>query len=259
MNWFVRKQARRAARALERQRAYQDDKSRKNVGDLSLLERTVVGNATEVRARLERIRSLGPATRVLEVGSGAHGLVFFLGLAQAVGVDPLAGTYATQFPQWQRRARTVAAYGEALPFASGSFDLVLCDNVVDHAESPGRIVAEIARVLAPGGLLYFTVNVHHGIYALASAAHGCWNAVGLRYEIGPFADHTVHLTPRRAQRLFMRQPMRPLHQDIGIAAALAAAREQPARHVGDWLKRLFYKNARWELIAVRDGVAARAP
>src|SRR3712207_7148876 len=51
-------------------------------------------------------------------------------------------SYAVLFPAWQGRARTIAAGGEALPFDDGAFDVVLCDNVVDHATNPRRIVEE---------------------------------------------------------------------------------------------------------------------
>jgi SAM-dependent methyltransferase len=204
-----------------------------------------------VRLRLERFQRLAPDARVLEVGSGAHGLVFFFGTTRGCGADPLAADYAALFPHWQRLASTVGAAGEALPFADGGFDVVLCDNVVDHAESPHRIVAELARLLRNGGLLYFTVNVHHPVYALASAAHGAWNAMGLRYEIGPFADHTVHLTADGARRLFRGLPLRRLEECVDMAPAHAAA-GAPARHPGDRLKRLFFKNARYELIARKE-------
>src|ERR687885_1871898 len=120
-----------------------------------------------VRAILEGLRPLPSDARVLEVGSGAHGLVFFFGTTRGVGCDPLACEYAALFPAWQRRAQTIAAAGERLPFADSSFDVVLCDNVVDHAEGPALIVREIARVLAHGGLLYFTVNFHHAVWGAA--------------------------------------------------------------------------------------------
>jgi ubiquinone/menaquinone biosynthesis C-methylase UbiE len=40
---------------------------------------------------------------------------------------------------------------EHLPFADGDFDLVYSWGVIHHSERPDRIVAEIARVLKPGG------------------------------------------------------------------------------------------------------------
>jgi ArsR family transcriptional regulator len=39
----------------------------------------------------------------------------------------------------------------ALPFADASFDQVTMLNVLVHSKSPGKAVAEAARVLAPGG------------------------------------------------------------------------------------------------------------
>ena len=205
-----------------------------------------------MREKLERVRAIAADARVLEVGSGAHGLVFFFGTTRGVGCDPLACDYAVLFPAWQHRARTVAAAGERLPFADASFDVVLCDNVVDHAEDPARIARELARVLAPGGLLYFTVNFHHAVYTFASRLHATWNAAGLPLEIGPFADHTVHLTLDGARALFEGLPLRVLHESGNVADAKRAARRRPPRHAGDRLKRLFFKNALYELVAERE-------
>ena len=185
-------------------------------------------------------------------GSGAHGLIFYFGARNGIGVDPLAVSYASLFPHWQRSALTVAAAGEKLPFADASFDVVLCDNVVDHAEAPETIVRELVRILAPKGLLYFTVNVHHSLYAVAAQAHATWQAVGLPFEVGPFADHTTHLTPKTAKGLFQDLPIRILSEKFGIEDAKARARKLPPRHVGDRLKRLFYKNALFEVIARKE-------
>jgi SAM-dependent methyltransferase len=243
---------RRARRALERQLAYQQAKAQRAAGHEDEYVAAMQSRSARVRARLEDVRPIEQNARVLEVGSGAHGLIFYFGTERGAGVDPLAADYAALFPAWQRRAQTFAARGELLPFADATFDVVLCDNVVDHAESPARIVSEIARVLAPGGLLYFTVNFHHPIYGVAARMHSAWNAAGLQLEIGPFADHTVHLTRGGAQSLFDGLPLRVLSERDNRAEAKAAARERPPRHAGDRLKRVFFKNALYEVVAVRE-------
>jgi SAM-dependent methyltransferase len=145
----------------------------------------------------------------------------------------------------------VAAVGESLPFPDHSFDVVICDNVVDHAESPARIVRELVRILAPGGLLYFTVNVHHRVYSVAAGLHSSWRAVGVPYEVGPFADHTMHLTVNAAERLFDGLPLQLLSAKSNVDEARARARKQPPRHAGDRLKRVFFKNALYEVVARR--------
>ncbi|MGH8573459.1 MAG: class I SAM-dependent methyltransferase [Gammaproteobacteria bacterium] len=249
--WRARTRAWRAQRALERQLAYQQAKLRKISGREQQLIRGRTDRARQVRAMLSGFRPIGDDARVLEVGSGAHGLIFFFGVRDGVGVDPLADHCRGLFPAWQDRARTIAAAGEALPFPDASFDLVLCDNVVDHAADPARIVEEMARVLAPGGLLYFTVNVHHPLYHVAAVAHAGWQSLRLPGEIGPFADHTVHLTPAAAARLFDSVPLRRLSHRTGVEEAKRKARDKPLRHAGDLLKRIFYKNAVFELIAQR--------
>lgn len=247
---------RRAQRALERQLEYQRGKANAVRGQEATIVAEMVKRAAAVRAELSKIQAIASDARVLEVGSGAHGLIFFFEAGERIGVDPLADHYRDLFPVWQKRARTIAAYGEELPFDDSSFDVVLSDNVVDHAESPQRIVGELARVLKPGGMLYFTVNTHHPIYHIAATAHAAWRALGIRFEIAPFADHTVHLTTRAARQLFDGLPLRFVHQSHGVEEAKQIGRTQTARHLGDRLKRYFFKNARWKVIAVKIGGAA---
>lgn len=239
----------RAVRALERQLDYQQRKSKLVAGREAEVILQMQRASQRVRDLIESHKPILADARVIEVGSGAHGLIFYFGSQNGIGVDPLAVDYAALFPQWQRQALTVAAFGERLPFADSGFDVVICDNVVDHAESPETIVKELVRVLTPGGLLYFTVNVHHAIYSVAAQAHATWRTIGLPLEIGPFADHTTHLTPQAAKEMFAGLPLRILSEKHGITEAKEKARKLPPRHVGDRLKRLFYKNALFEIIA----------
>ena len=243
---------RRAKRALERQLDYQRQKATQVLGQERHTIAAMTQASANVWALLQQVRPFDDDARVLEVGCGAHGLIFYFGSRNGIGVDPLAHHYAGLFPRWQKRAATVTAQGESLPFRDRSFDVVLCDNVVDHAESPAGIVREIVRVLAPAGVLYFTVNVHHPIYSLASAIHATWRRLGVPFEVGPFADHTVHLTPAKARGLFTGQPLRIVQEATDLEVAKTRARRRAPRHLGDRLKRLFFKNALHSVVAVRE-------
>lgn len=240
-----------ARRALERQLEYQERKAEHVRGREDEVIQAMKRSSQRVRDLLESFQPIAADARVIEVGSGAHGLIFYFGSSRGVGVDPLAVSYRSLFPRWQGCVQTIAAAGESLPFADKSFDFVLCDNVVDHAESPSQIVRELARILAPGGLLYFTVNFHHPVYAIAAGVHSGWRAVGIPYEVGPFADHTTHLTLDAAENLFQNLPLQILSAKSNVDETRARARKQPPRHVGDGLKRVFFKNALYEVIARR--------
>ena len=248
MNW----RRKLAQRALERQLAYQQKKAQQLRGHEEEVIVAMTKSSRRVRDLLEDFQPIPKDARVIEVGSGAHGLIFCFEGERRVGVDPLAVDYRGLFPRWQRRAQTVAAVGESLPFRDQSFDVVICDNVVDHAESPSRIVRELVRILAPGGLLYFTVNIHHPLYSVAARMHSSWRAIGVPYEIGPFADHTTHLTLTSASELFRELPIQILSEKSNVEEAQARARKQPARHLGDRLKRVFFKNALYEVVATRS-------
>lgn len=72
----------------------------------------------------------------------------------------------------------VAASVCDLPFASGTFDIVISSEVIEHTPDPARAVREMSRVLRPGGRLALTVpnRLWHTSVVVA-------NRVGLRpYE-----------------------------------------------------------------------------
>jgi SAM-dependent methyltransferase len=47
--------------------------------------------------------------------------------------------------------------GGSFPFGDGSFDCILCNQVLEHVFTPNEFLGEIARVLIPGGKLLLTV------------------------------------------------------------------------------------------------------
>lgn len=67
-----------------------------------------------------------------------------------IGVDVNPGTV-----EFCRRRGLPANQMEPdrLPFADGSFDSVLMDNVLEHIAEPGPVLAEVRRVLRPSGRL----------------------------------------------------------------------------------------------------------
>ena len=102
---------------------------------------------------------------VLDAGCGS-GRIFRYELAagcRVVGVD--IGDEMRDNPNVQLRARGDIA---ALPFRDASFDALLASHVMEHLPEPQRALAEMARVLKPGGVvLLLTPNRFHYVPLLA--------------------------------------------------------------------------------------------
>jgi SAM-dependent methyltransferase len=116
-------------------------------------------------AQLRRLLPSCPRT-CLEIGIGPLG-VGISGFLEEIpfrwGVDPLGPVQ----PQCTDALRAfigslqipyLVGRGEFLPVASGTVDLVLCSNVLDHVLNAGAILAEIRRVLKPRGYLFLKVG-----------------------------------------------------------------------------------------------------
>jgi len=92
-----------------------------------------------------------PGERAVDVGSGtgSHaGELASVG-AQAIGVEPDGGMRVTGAGR-QPGVAFVGGSAYALPFADGSVDVVTCERVFQHLDSPSVAAAEIARVLRAG-------------------------------------------------------------------------------------------------------------
>lgn len=82
----------------------------------------------------------------------------------------------------------VAGIGEALPFCEGSFDLVICTQALNYASSPSQVIAEIRRVLRPGGTLYLTVPA---IFPRMHNHRWCFMPDGLRVLLADFSETEI--------------------------------------------------------------------
>jgi len=108
---------------------------------------------------------VGSSSRVLEVGCGSGGPALHLARltgCEIVGVDlhddgvANASRIAREARLDARASFVRADAGETLPFASGSFEALLCIDAVNHLRDRPRVFGDWARLLAPRGRLLFT-------------------------------------------------------------------------------------------------------
>lgn len=120
----------------------------------------------EGRELLERYSDhFGPLSGkdVLDIGCGLGGktVVYAEAGAAVVGVDIEKGNIARCIEFADSRecgAEFITADAQSLPFAGGSFDLVVANDSMEHFARPEAAFPELARVLRPGGsiFLFFT-------------------------------------------------------------------------------------------------------
>jgi SAM-dependent methyltransferase len=99
------------------------------------------------------IREFAPrlSGRLLDVGCGTKPYRALFTVQAYVGLDIDSETT-------RRLAVADLLYdGSIFPVPDAAFDAVLCNQVLEHVFTPDAFIAEIARVLKPGGLLLLTV------------------------------------------------------------------------------------------------------
>lgn len=109
----------------------------------------------------------------------------------------------------------IVARGQELPLASSCFDLVICTQVLEYIPDPALVIAEIRRVLKPGGLLVLSAPS----VAPRDSDHECWRFLPAilgrllsefdRVEIVPEGGSIVGLfrSMNACMNIFCRFPM----------------------------------------------------
>jgi ubiquinone/menaquinone biosynthesis C-methylase UbiE len=147
-----------------------------------------------------------------------------------VGVDPIGAQLRTAVERGGGAAYLQAA-ADGLPFTDGSFDGVVACLVFEHVDAMDAAVAEVARVLEPGGRFLFLLN-----HPLLQTPGSGWiddqilDPPEQYWRIGPYLPEAV--TEEEVHKgVFVRFVHRPLSRYLNalVAAGLWLERmEEPA-------------------------------
>lgn len=132
------------------------------LGDLEDMFR-MRGHLAVVEMPLEKLSGLS----VLEIGpgSGAHSALFKRHGASVVSVDitpeRVVGTAIKLALTSGGKGRSYHADAENLPFRDDSFDIAYSNGVLHHSENTDHCIAEVERVLKPGGKAVIMLYSRH--------------------------------------------------------------------------------------------------
>lgn len=176
-------------------------------------------------------RELAGAQKVLDVGCGdgqVSRLAAKLG-AQVVGIDP---TWNCVSVANQRGGGVFARAGAAeLPFADGIFDAVIACLVFEHIRDVDSAIAEVARVLQPGGRFCFFLN-----HPLLQTPNSGWiddqflDPPEQYWRIGPYLieDETIEEVEKDVFIPFIHRPLSRYINTLSDNGLLLERMEEPA-------------------------------
>lgn len=98
---------------------------------------------------------------VLDIGAStgiiSHHLAQFFHSVTGIDIDAAAIAYATQHYQ-RNNLKFQCDDAMQLSFEANRFDVVICAQIYEHVPCAIRMMAEIERVLKPGGICYFSAG-----------------------------------------------------------------------------------------------------
>jgi SAM-dependent methyltransferase len=167
-------------------------------GSVGYLRRVFLATEEENRRAILRSLSPRPGARLLDLG--AHDGEFTMRVAERLRAGTVQGVELLDVHAEIARRRgvdvKVGDLDDGLPFEDGSCDVVHANQVIEHIRRTDRFLAEVRRVLAPGGLACISTN------NLAS-----WhNVISLTLGWQPMPIHV-------SDDLILGNPLNPEHGD----------------------------------------------
>ena len=159
----------------------------------------LLGTPDSCRDLTERLEAIGVDEVACLVDFGVDTVRILASLPQAVGLD-----LQIRKLRWMRAPgrQLVAASLSELPFGDGSFDAVICSEVIEHIPHDEIVLSDMVRVLQPGGTL-----------VLGTPDYGRWiwrTLEGMYKKVFPQGYATEHINP------YTRRSLRQEIESMGL-------------------------------------------
>jgi len=170
-----------------------------------------------------RALTVAPGSSVLDVGAGTGRYRSLFAHCEYKAQD-LAEYDGSPTEEWPYTQLDYVCDATAIPVDSGSFDVVLCTEVLEHVPEPIAVINEIGRVLRPGGRLFVSAPLGSGLHQQPYHFYGGYTPhfyrrfliqAGLKIVSieanGGFFRHYLQETDRAATLLLQRRRYRRWH------------------------------------------------
>jgi SAM-dependent methyltransferase len=110
---------------------------------------------------LGRLVDLNRMTKVVVIGCGPDPQSVQILLDKgfnAVGIEPVESYVQSARAYLERNELVLQGTAENIPLPDSSQHIVICESVMEHVDSPSRSLAEMYRILAPGGIAYISTT-----------------------------------------------------------------------------------------------------
>ena len=143
-----------------------------------------------------------PPARVLELGCAHGGYVALLGWAGFTATGTEMSPWVVEFSRQTFGINALAGPIETQPFAPGSFDVIVLNDVLEHLPTPATTLAHCARLLEPDG--FFVIQTPEYKEHLTHADLVAKQDIFLRHMDGNNDEHLYLYSRRSATDFFTR-------------------------------------------------------
>ena len=143
-----------------------------------------------------------PPARVLELGCAHGAYVALLGWAGYTATGTEMSPWVVEFARQSFGIDALAGPIETQPFAHGSFDVIVLNDVLEHLPTPATTLAQCARLLAPDG--FFVIQTPEYKEHLTHADLIATGDIFQRHMDGNNDEHLYLYSRRSAAEFFSR-------------------------------------------------------
>jgi len=120
--------------------------------------------ANKIEEEIKDLIKINKKTKILQIGSGPEDVINYFTKGELYGIEPLADFFKEKGLLKKSRVKVIKGVGENLPFKDNSLDVIIIINVLDHCQSPKKVLSEIKRCLKKEGILYIRTYVRPNLF-----------------------------------------------------------------------------------------------